>query len=231
MTSRTTCGIVASWLIFLAMRPPIFPSPIVRLSRRLDPAAEGGAPIGAVRPRGSRRPHTDATILRVRRLIEETTLTYEQIAARTGASPASISRWMQDGSWERPAFAARAPDSALTPRASVYRKHRMLSRRLTALAERYVGELEEAPAIDLDKLGQALELLKIAKLAAMRRTPRRVEAAMWGEPMRPIAELCAVGVDLHRAPRAAIEDFLENRAMPPAEERPPRIGGCWRGSE
>ena len=179
----------------------------------------------AVRPRGMRRPHTDTTILRVRRLIEETTLTYDKIAARTGASPASISRWMQDGAWKRPAFAARAPDSAPTPRASVYRKHRMLSRRLTALTERYVRELEEAPTIDLDKLGEALELLKMAKLAALRRTPRRREATMWGEPMRPIAELCVVGVDLSRAPRAAVDDFLENRAMRPAEERPPRSRG------
>lgn len=38
----------------------------------------------------------------------------------------------------------------------------------------------------------------------MRRTPRRTEAALWGEPMRPIAELCAAGVDLHRAPRSTI---------------------------
>ncbi|MEA2870782.1 MAG: hypothetical protein QOH67_758 [Hyphomicrobiales bacterium] len=48
----------------------------------------------------------------------------------------------------------------------------------------------------------------------MRRTPRRVDAVVWGEPMRPIAELCAAGVDLHRAPRAAIEDFLEHRVTP-----------------
>ena len=46
------------------------------------------------RPRGTRRPHTDAMVAAVRRLIEETTLSYHQIAARTGVSPASISRWM-----------------------------------------------------------------------------------------------------------------------------------------
>jgi hypothetical protein len=33
----------------------------------------------------------------------------------------------------------------------------------------------------------------MARLAAMRGTPRRTEAALWGEPMRPIAELCAAG--------------------------------------
>ena len=57
----------------------------------------------------------------------------------------------------------------------------MLSHRLTAIAERYVRELEETPNIDLDKLGEALELLKMAKLAGMRRTPRRIEATVWGE--------------------------------------------------
>ena len=59
----------------------------------------------------------------------------------------------------------------------------------------------------------------------MRRTPRRTEAVLWGEPMRPIAELCAAGVDLHRAPRDAVEDFLENRAKPREEDKPPRSRG------
>jgi hypothetical protein len=93
------------------------------------------------------------------------------------------------------------------------------------LADRYVRELEEAPAIDLDRLGQALELLRMARLAMMRRTPRRVKAAMLGEPMRPIAELCVAGVALHRAPREAIDDFLQNRAEPRKEDLPPRSRG------
>ena len=36
------------------------------------------------------------------------------------------------------------------------------------------------------------------------------------------ARVCAADVDLHRAPRAAIEDFLENRAVPTEEEKPPK---------
>ena len=51
--------------------------------------------------------------------------------------------------------------SVPTPRASARLK---LGERLTALADRYVRELEEAPELDLDKLGQALELLKMASL-------------------------------------------------------------------
>jgi transcriptional regulator with XRE-family HTH domain len=194
------------------MWPPIFAPAITRL---------GGRP----QQYGKGRPYSDGAVNQVRALIEGTTLTYHQIAKRTGASPASISRWMQAGEWKRPLFAPRSMLTVPTPRATAYNKHRTLSRRLAALAERYVRELEETPGVDLDKLGQALALSQMAKLAAMRRTPRRADAAMWGEPMRPIAELCTAGVDLHRAPREAVDDFLENRALPPEKDRPPRSRG------
>jgi hypothetical protein len=59
----------------------------------------------------------------------------------------------------------------------------------------------------------------------MRRTPRRVEAVVSGELMRPIVELCAAGVELSRARRAAVEDFLANRAEPPEKDKPPRSRG------
>jgi hypothetical protein len=207
------------------MRPPIFPPSIIRLSGRPRPGPDDIVPGVAARPRGMRRPHTDGTIAAVRRLFEQTTLTYEQISARTGVALGSISRWSQAGEWKRPLFAPFALDTVKTPRAIGNLRHRMLSTRLTKLADRYVRELEEAPTIDLDKLGQALDLARMAKLAAMRRTPARTEAAMWGEPMRPISELCAAGVDLHRAPREAINDFLAHRVTPPPEERPPRSRG------
>ena len=174
---------------------------------------------------GKGRPYADGAVETVRRLIEETTLTYHQIAARTGASPASISRWMQAGEWKRPLFAPRSMLTVPTPRATASNMHRLLSRRLLALADRTVRELEEAPTIDLDKLGQALELAKMAKLAAMTRTRRRTEAVVSGELMRPIVELCAVGVDLLRAPRAAVEDFLAHRVEPAEEDKPPRSRG------
>ena len=227
------------------MRPPIFApslySPFREAMRRRPgansaptaPVAPAVPPIPLIGfgepmtlpPGGKGRPHADNTVEEVRKLIEETTLTYHQIAARTGTSPASISRWMQAGAWKRPPFAPRSMLTVPTPRATAYNKHRLLSRRLLALADRYVRELEETPGVDLDKLGQALELAKMARLATMSRTPRRVEAAMLGELMRPIAELCVAGVDLHRAPRAAVQDFLESRALPPEKDRPPRSRG------
>jgi len=120
---------------------------------------------------------------------------------------------------------AAAVRAALDGQRADAARQRAQHRTLAVRADRYVRELEETPVVDLDKLGQALELLKMARLATMRRTPRRTEAAMWGEPMRPVHELCAAGVDLHCAPRAAIEDFLHNRAEPRKEDLPPRSRG------
>jgi transposase-like protein len=196
---------------------PLFRSPIARLGPRPD---DPQAIVGP-RPKRSRRPHTDATFAAVRRLIEQTTLTYGEIAQRTGVGRASICRWTRDQAWQRPAFAPRATDTVPRARASAKLRRRTLAARLTALAERYVRELEETPGTDLDKLGEALELVKMAKLAAMSRRRRRNASAVPGERLRPMAELCAADVDLHRAPRAAIDDFLANRA-PPREDAAPR---------
>lgn len=207
------------------MRNPLFPSPIGRLSGRPGPELAPGVP----RPRSARRPHHDGTVNEVRSLIEGTTLTYHQISKRTGASPASISRWSQAGEWKRPLFAPISMSNVPTPRASACLKRRLLAKRLLTLAERYIRELEDTPGVDLQKLGGALDLWRMARLAAMRRTPRRNEAAAWGELMRPIDELCAVGVILSRAPRDAVEDFLKHRAKPHKEDRPP--GSRGRGQQ
>ena len=164
----------------------------------------------------------------MRRLIEQTELTYSEIAARTGVGRASICRWTRDGGWRRPPFAPRATDTVPSARASAHLKARTLAARLSALAERYVRELEQTPGVDLDKLGEALELAKMAKLAAMGRRRRRNTPAASGqkpnEPARPIMQLCVADVDLHRAPRSAVEDFLANRE-PPREEPGPRRRG------
>lgn len=207
------------------MRPPIF-SAIGRIGVRPD---DPEAVVGPPRKRGSRRPHTDAKVAEVRRLIEQTVLTYGEIAAKSGVGRASICRWTRDGGWQRPVFAPRATDTVPRARASARLKARTLAARLNALAERYVRELEETPGVDLDKLGEALELSKMAKLAAMGRRRRRNTAEgprrKPNEPERPILQLCAAGVDLHRAPRAAVEDFLENRAPPRDEPGLPRRRG------
>jgi hypothetical protein len=158
-----------------------FDSPLTRL--RVPP--EDPAAIVGPRPRGTRRPHTDATVAAVRALIEQTTLTYGQIAQKTGVGRASICRWTRDQGWVRPVFAPRATDTVPRPRASAQLKRRLLAGRLQALAERYVAELEAGACVDPDRLAQALELVKMAKLAAMtrrRRRPRRDDAVMPSVP-------------------------------------------------
>ena len=215
------------------MRPPFSPS-IVRLRVRPDKPGIVAGP----RPRGSRRPHADAKVAEVRRLIEETAQTYSEIAAKTGVGRASICRWTRDGGWQRPLFAPRATDTVPRARASARLKARTLAARLQALAERYIRELEETPGVDLDKLGEALELLKMAKLAARPRRRRRAPGAAaadaglqtWSAPARAVMRsLRAAGVATERAPEEALEDFIASRA-PPREDlpRPRRRGKRFR---
>lgn len=90
------------------MRLPL-QSPIARIGVRQD-RDEPDAVVGP-RPRGSRRLHTDAKVAGVRRLVEQTTLTYGEIAQRTGVGRASICRWTREGGWQRPAFAPRSPST------------------------------------------------------------------------------------------------------------------------
>ena len=105
----------------------LFEPSIVRLSGRPRPEPNERAAVALPRRYGKGRPYADDAVEAVRALIEETTLTYGEIAARTGASPASISRWMQAGGWKRPLFAPRSMLTVPTPRATAYNKHRLLA--------------------------------------------------------------------------------------------------------
>src|SRR4051812_17798867 len=126
--------------------------PIVRLRVRPDEDKPNNGPKPLVRRHGPRQPHTDATFAAVRGLIEESTLSYGQIRARTGVSHATICRWAHEGGWKRPPFAPRATDLMPTVRASAKLKRRALAARLDALAQRHVRELEESACVDPVKL-------------------------------------------------------------------------------
>jgi hypothetical protein len=173
----------------------------------------------------------------VSRLIEQTTLTYGEIAARTNVGRASICRWTRDFGWVRPVFAPRATDTIPRPRALQKRKLRMLAERLRALAERHVRELEEAPNVDVDKLMQALQVLKMARLEAMGRRRRRRWDGVTVTGAQMIARDDAIrtalkemhrgGVDLDRAPQEAVDLLLDARAPEPDSPALHRRG--WRG--
>ncbi|HWV54721.1 MAG TPA: hypothetical protein VNZ93_19285 [Pseudorhodoplanes sp.] len=210
---------------------------------RVTPDAPGGFPERAPR---TRRPHGDAKVAAVRALIEQTTLTYSEIEARTGVGRASICRWTRDQNWQRPVFAPRATDTVPRERASARLKRRTLASRLDALAERYVRELEADPGVDLDKLAAALELAKMAKLAARPKKRRRAlsppvvpaqqrgarpaqDAGTRGQQSHESAadilkRLRAEGVRLDRAPEAAVRDVIDSH-RPPEDNRHTRPRG------
>ena len=198
------------------MRTPLFQPAITRLRiTPEDPFATNGP-----RRKASRRPHSDAKVASVRRLIETTTLTYGEIAQKTGVGRASICRWTRDGGWQRPLFAPRATDTVPRARASAKLKRRLLASRLQALAERYVHELETTPGVDLEKLAQAFMLMRMIKLAARPKRRRSGNARAIAGAERTaldyedagtiLARLRAAGVDLAHAPEAALQDFIDS---------------------
>ena len=72
---------------------------MARLRALPDDPVLPDAPAAIAGPRrGPYRPHTDATVAAVRRLIEQTTLTYREIPASGIVSP-SISAVFIDGDW------------------------------------------------------------------------------------------------------------------------------------
>ena len=80
-------------------------------------------------------------------------------------------------------------------------------------------DLEADAGVDLDKLAAALELAKMAKLAAMPR--KRIRGRMMPateEPARVLARLRAEGVNFDRAPDAAVKDFIDSH-RPPEDDR------------
>jgi transcriptional regulator with XRE-family HTH domain len=202
-------------------------SGIVRLRVTPDEPAEG-PPAIAQRP-GSRGPHTDMTVAKVRHLIEHTALSYREIAAKTGVSRYSIYCWTRDGKWVRPLDAPRASDLVPTHRASRRLKLRKLADRLQTLAERYVNELEQTRGVDLDRLTQALQVLRMARLEVMGNRGRRrpwigpaVGGAWKAERDNAIRtalkEMRRGGVDLDRAPKEALDLVIE--ANTPVEDFP-----------
>jgi len=231
------------FLIFLSSMPnPIFTPTNFGLAvhprRQAPPAGPGVAPPAAPdavpapppeafllpQPRGSRRLHADSTVGAVRWLIEHSRYSYREISKRTGVAPASICRWMRDGNWQRPFDAPRVTHTVPRWRVSGRLKRWALAARLRALAERLIAELEAAPNVDPEKLGEALALLQMAKLAVRPRRPRtpRPGAARAPNGRRPeqvIADLRANGVDVARAPKDALADYVETELPPPPRKR------------
>jgi hypothetical protein len=207
----------------------LFDPPLVRLRVEPDQPVEGPPAITEARPRGSRRPHTDLVVAKVKHLFEQTAMSYREIRAKTGVTIFSIMLWARDGGWQRPPGAPRAAGLAGHRRASRRWKLRKLGIQLEALAERHVRELEDAPRVDVERVMQALQVLKMARLQAQGRRDRRhrdtdvVTSAVWtlardNAIKTALKEMRRGGVDLDRAPKEAVDMLIE--AVVPAEEHP-----------
>lgn len=200
---------------------------------RVPAAAEGGPPpVYGGRPQGCKRLHTNVTVVAVRDLIENSVLTYKQIAAKTGASAGTVGRWAREGGWQRNPFAPVASDQVPKERAGRRLKLRLLGTQLQQLAERCVREMWDSPLVDLDRLIEAMQVLKMARLeAAKSLRPRRVDHGLTlGRLSRlpadqskriALAELRAVGVAIDRVPDEAMA-LLDDAHAP--RERGPRRG-------
>ena len=212
---------------------PRTPSPIVRLRVTPDEPAEpaDGPPAVAGRRRGLRQPYADSTVQRVRHLIETTTLSQQQIADKIGVKRATISVWQKNYGWIRPAFAPRCPSTVPLWRAGPALKLRLLTGRLVAIAERMTRELEETPDTDLDKLMQAFQAVKMARVTLQGNKRRKLligQARTGYQTMREdeairaaLKEMQRGGVDLDRAPQEALDLVIE--ANTPEEQDHPAL--------
>lgn len=145
---------------------PYTPPPIFRL--RPTPADEpiaAGPPTVARRGSDGRgRPYGESTVQRVRHLLEATTLSQIEIARRTGVKQATISVWLRHNRWMRPLGAPRNPAIAALWRVGPALKLSVLTGRLVAIAERMTRELEDNPDTDIDRLMQALQAVRMARV-------------------------------------------------------------------
>ena len=215
---------------------PHIPESVTRLRITPDEPAER-PPAGADPHRSLYRPYSDATVRQVRHLIETTTLSQKAIARKTGVKPSTVSSWQRNYRWTRPLFAPRNPTIAALCRAGPALKLTLLTGRLVAIAERMTRELEETDGTDLDRLVQALQVVKMARvtLQGNRRRKLLIGQARTGwqtmtedEAIRAaLREMHRGGVEIDRAPQEALDLVIE--ANTPVEPDHPALRARGRG--
>lgn len=145
-------------------------------------------------------------------------------------SGSTISVWARDGGWQRPAFAPRDRDTRPTAPARHRLKLRRLGHSLHTLAERYADELSNSPAVDLDRLIGALQVMKMAQLEYLGRPRLRRRP---GSPAgtnhewldrntaigKALKDMRRGGVDIDRIPEEAMA-LLEEAHTPPERDHP-----------
>jgi hypothetical protein len=213
------------------MPPSLYPT-IVRLSLRPDPPEPEPPPLNADRPPGCKKLHSQATVAAVRALFEGTALSFKQIAKRTGTSHGTVRLWARKGHWRRYPFAPRASDAMPAARAGRRLQLRVLEDKLAGLAERCVRESWNDPGVGLDRLLQAMAVLKAARrdARAHRRRPRAPDppARSGADELRRDAAIRTALAGMRRGPIDAVPDaamaLLEETPLVPGRD-PPRPRG------
>lgn len=123
-----------------------------------------------VRP-NPRRPHPPKTLDAIRQLYETTALSFRAIAARTGASAATVSRRARAGGWVRPdtGFAIEH----YSPEGRRVLRRRALAERLLAQAEHELFQVEMNPTAKRRALEQAMRLVRAARDLDQEERPKR----------------------------------------------------------
>ncbi|WP_204216815.1 helix-turn-helix domain-containing protein [Microvirga pudoricolor] len=138
------------------------------------------------RPRRKGDPHGPETLDRIRAYVEKTTLSYREIAARTGTSAATVSRRAKAGGWARP---GAEPLEHFTEEGRRRLRRHALAERLMRQTERCVERLEQAPAPEPAEIRRALRLARAAasfdRVDRPRRKPRRRRLKAKVHPHRP----------------------------------------------
>ncbi|HEY8382530.1 MAG TPA: hypothetical protein VIL09_10305 [Microvirga sp.] len=120
------------------------------------------------------RPYGQRTLEAIRHLVESTQLTFREIAARTGVSPATVTRRAQEHRWTRPLPAALPGTPAEEEPESTARRRRRgaMAERLMQEAERYLAASEARTAPNPMALRAALRLARAARVFDELERPR-----------------------------------------------------------
>lgn len=136
------------------------------------------------------RPYGQRTLEAIRHLVESTQLTFREIAARTGVSPATVTRRAQEHRWTRPLPAALPGTPAEDEPDSTARRRRRgaMAERLMQEAERYLAASEARTAPNPMALRAALRLARAARVFDELERPRGKKRKRKAKPAREPAD-------------------------------------------
>ncbi len=119
-----------------------------------------------------RRPHEPPVIDAIRTLFETTRLPTREIARRTGASAATVSRKSRAGGWLRPDTGF--PIEHYSPEGKRTLRRRAIAERLLRQAEHLLFQTEMNPTASRRRLEHAIRLVRIAKKLDEEEWPKKV---------------------------------------------------------